>query len=160
MPGLFAHNLRSDKRQHGNCCLSEEAANELSIACAENHWVVFPKPGESDSSYYTSTPAATHGIPHNYIPGVHSVLNNYCDFIKVARKMTGRETANTVDSIMCLPFSPWSQALRPDVEPTADASMRTNFREEMETTNMNGRAFLVDSTPEDYAIVKEPQGSL
>jgi len=57
---------------------------------------------------------------------------------------------------MCLPFSPWSQALRPDIEPTADASLRTCFRDELETGVGSGRAYLVDSTPEAYALVREP----
>ncbi len=51
---------------------------------------------------------------------------------------------------------PCSQALRPDVEPTADASLRTCFREELETGVASGRAFLVDSTPEEWAIVNGP----
>lgn len=49
-----------------------------------------------------------------------------------------------------------SQALRPDVEPTADASLRTCFRDETESSTATGRAYLVDSTPEEWAIVKEP----
>lgn len=49
-----------------------------------------------------------------------------------------------------------SQALRPDVEPTADASLRTCFRDELETGVATGRAYLVDATPEAHAIVREP----
>lgn len=102
------------------------------------------------------TPTSTRGIPHNFIPRIHTVLNTYCDFIETARTLTGREDADTVDSIMCLPFSAWTQALRPDIEPSSDASLRTCFRDELETGVHSGRAHLVDSTPEQYAIVREP----
>lgn len=169
---------------------------------AKSHWVVFPaphsekgacgdvEPDAKRAKYYSSTPTATRGIPHNLIPRVHSALNPYCDFIETARRVSGRENRDTVDSIMCLPFSAWSQArptvpfvhvfyvlffvhvrlkthasvrvprcwqaLRPDIEPTADASLRTCFRDELETGVCSGRAYLVDSTPESYALVREP----
>lgn len=48
------------------------------------------------------------------------------------------------------------QALRPDVEPTADVSLRTCFRSEAETSVATGRGYLPDATSEDAAIVKEP----
>lgn len=176
----------------GNCKLSEDAANQLVMSFAESHWVTFSKPNDSrkrsaegnDSpskrpKYYSAVPTAVRGIPHNYIPGIHTLLNDYCDFIESAREITGRTSSDTVDSIMCLPFSAftqvhyvmpssptligpnamslcWAQALRPNVEPTADASLRTCFRDEIETSVATGRAYLVDSTPEDQAIVKEP----
>jgi hypothetical protein len=144
MPGLYAHNLRSDKRQHGelsprahavfsllthsfpptgNCHISEETADELTVEFAKSHWVVFakpdnqrkracdaPEPDPKRVKYYSSTPPATRGIPHNFIPRVHSALNPYCDFIETTRKITSRDNSDTVDSIMCLPFSPWTQA--------------------------------------------------
>jgi hypothetical protein len=113
-------------------------------------------PNPKRVKYYSSTPPATRGIPHNYIPRIHSALNPYCDFIETARKICDRDNSDFVDSIMCLPFSAWSQALRPDLEPTADASLRTCFRDELETGVHTGRAYLVDSTPEAYALVREP----
>lgn len=139
------------------------------MSFAKSHWVTFSKPddnrkrsaeGEDSPSkrpkYYSSVPTAVRGIPHNYITGVHTLLNHYCDFIETAREVNDRTNSDTVDSIMCLPFSAFTQALRPNVEPTADASLRTCFREEIETSVATGRAYLVDSTPEDQAIVKEP----
>jgi hypothetical protein len=156
-PGLYSHNLRSDKRQHGNCHLSQETADDLTSAFAKVHWKTFGElPSDAEHKYYTSTPTATRGIPHNFIPRIHSVLNPYCDFIETARKLSGRENADTVDSIMCLPFSAWTQALRPDIEPSSDASLRTCFRDELESGVHSGRAYLVDSTPEHCAIVREP----
>ena len=160
--GLFAHNYRSDKRQHGNCALSEAAADELAVAFGESHWKVFEdhaskeKGDDPTVKYYTSVPTAVRGIPHSFIPGVHSVLNDYCDFIETYRKLSDREGADTVDSIMVLPFSAFSQALPPDLEPTADSSLRTCFRDELQGSVSSGRAFLPDCTSEDTAIVTEP----
>ena len=158
-PGLLGHNLRSDNRQHGNCHLSASTANALAKEFAKVHWKTFPDPRQPETSehkYYSATPTATRGIPHNFIPGVHSALNHYCDFIETARDISDRRDANTVDSIMCLPFSAYSQALSPDLEPSSDASLRTCFREELETSVHTGRAHLVDATPEHWAIVREP----
>lgn len=146
----------------GNCALSQEAADELAIEFGKKHWVVYDDPvakqngSTSVPRYYTSVPIATRGIPHNYIPGVHSLTKDYCSFIESYREMTDRTANDTVDSIMCLHFSPWSQALPPDLEPTADVSLKTCFREQLENSVASGRAYLPDSTSENDAIVKEP----
>jgi hypothetical protein len=158
MHGLLAHNWRSDKRQHGNCSLSEATANELALAFGESHWMVYDDPagGEASTKYYTSTPITTRGIPHNFVPGLHSLLNDYCDFIESYRDVSDRSHCDTVDSVMCLPFSPWTQALNPDLEPTADVSLRTCFREQLESSVATGRGYLPDATPERSALVTEP----
>jgi hypothetical protein len=130
----MAHNYKSDRRQHGkqdthlglaphdaslqvrsligNCCLSEEAADEMAEDFGRAHWVVFDATTGKDRQpvkYYTATPTITRGIPHNFTPGVHSLLNEYCDFIESYRSITDRTSCDTVDSIMCLPFSPFTQ---------------------------------------------------
>ena len=158
MHGLLAHNFRSDKRQHGNCSLSEAAANELALAFGESHWMVYDDPagGKAPTKYYTSTPITTRGIPHSFVPGLHSLLNDYCDFVESYREISGRSHCDTVDSVMCLPFSPWTQALNPDLEPTADVSLKTCFREQLESSVATGRGYLPDATPERSAIVTEP----
>jgi hypothetical protein len=158
-PGLLAHNYRSDKRQHGNCCLSEAAADTMAQAFGFSHWVVFQEEkatGEAGNTYFTAAPTATRGIPHGFIPNVHSLLNDYCDFLESCRVETGRDLCDTVDSVMVLPFGPFSQSLPPDVDATADVSMRTCFREKKHSSVTNGRAYLPDSTSEDDAIVREP----
>ena len=73
--GLFAHNFRSDKRQHGSCALSEEAADELAIEFGKCHWIVYEVPDGSSRSQgtkkvYTSVPPAVRGIPHHWIPRI------------------------------------------------------------------------------------------
>lgn len=146
----------------GNCTLSEDIANEMAIAFARKHFVVFERSEsgeegeERPTSCFTSVPPATRGIPHSYIPGVHSMTRPYCDFIETYRELSGRQHADTVDSVMVLPFSAFTQGLRPDLEASSDSSLRTCFREEMETSVATGRAHLVDSTAESMAIVTEP----
>ena len=163
MHGLLAHNFRSDKRQHGNCQLSERAANELALAFGESHWIVYKgtkeegaKDGGTSTTFYTSTPISTRGIPHNFVPGVHTLLRDYCSFIESCRSITGRSECDTVDSIMSLPFGPFTQALNPDLEPTADVSLRSCVRNPAECSAVTGRAYLPDATSEEDAIVKEP----
>lgn len=138
--------------------LSKAAADELALAFGESHWMVYDDPagGTEPKKYYTSTPITTRGIPHNFVPGLHSLLNDYCSFIESYREISGRTHCDTVDNIMCLPFSPWTQALNPDLEPTADVSLRTCFREQLESSVATGRGYLPDATPESAAIVVEP----
>jgi hypothetical protein len=149
MPGFYAHNYRSDRRQHGNCCLSEEMANELTPIFHDAHFI-------TRGNEYAPVPLCARGIPHNLTPGVHSCLDDYCNFMEDLRAVSGREDEDTCDSIMVLPFSAFSQMLRPDVESTVDASLRTCFRDPDLISANTGRAFLVDSTSEEEAIVKEP----
>lgn len=108
------------------------------------------------NAVFTEVPLCARGIPHGYVPGIHSMARNYCGFIESLRLATGRADADTVDSVRVLPFSPFSQALRPDLEPSSDASLRTCFREEAESSVATGRAHLVDATSEDMAIAREP----
>lgn len=172
-PGHLAHNYRSDKRQHGtltplctlnpdfsshprmlstgNCCLSEQMANELSAKFAQAHWVKF-----EDRPVFCDAPVTTRGVPHNLTPGIHKCLNDYLDALETLRKHAGREDAPTVDSFTCLSFSPWSQALAPVIEATADLSMRLCVRDPSLLSVQSGKAYLPDSTPEEEAIVREP----
>tara|TARA_B100001109_G_scaffold114703_1_gene93497 strand:- start:1143 stop:5012 length:3870 start_codon:yes stop_codon:yes gene_type:complete len=171
--GIAAHNYRSDRRQHGappaqppvasarrprparagNCALSKAVASELAVQHAEEQFVVFKREGKA---VFTEVPLCARGIPHGYTPGIHSMTRDYCAFLESLREATGRADADTVDSIHVLPFSPFSQALRPDLETSSDASLRTCFREEAESSVATGRAHLVDATSEDAAIAKEP----
>ena len=152
-PGIAAHNYRSDNRQHGNCTLSQEVADRMSLAFAKAHYVCL---GQEHGRLYTEVPVCTRGIPHSFVPGVHAMTTHYVGFLETRRVVASRQAADVVDSICCLPFSPFTQVLRPDLEPSLDASLRTCFREEMESSVATGRAHLVNSTAEDMAIVTEP----
>jgi hypothetical protein len=61
-----------------------------------------------------------------------------------------------VDSLLVLPFSPWSQALAPTVETTADLSMRLCVRDATSLSVSTGQAYLPDCTHASKAIVQEP----
>ena len=100
--------------------MSEGVANELNAQFAQAHFVTYEEPNPSKSSaplkYFAPTPIGARGIPHNFIVGVHSAMQPHAEFLETARKLTGRGDRPTVDSVMVLPFSAWTQALRPDVE--------------------------------------------
>lgn len=140
--------------------MSEGVANELNAKFAHAHFVTYEEPGPSRSSaplkYFAPMPIGARGIPHNFIVGVHSAMQPHAEFLETARRLTGRGDRPTVDSVMVLPFSAWTQALRPDVEEKFDASLRGCFREELEVTVATGRAHLPDATVEADAIVTEP----
>lgn len=141
----------------GNCALSQEVASELAVRHAEEQFVMFDREEEGvGETVFTEVPLCARGIPHGYVPGIHSMARDYCAFLESLRLATGRADSDTVDSIHVLPFSPFSQALRPDLEPSSDASLRTCFREEAESSVATGRAHLVDATSEDMAIAREP----
>jgi hypothetical protein len=131
--------------------LSETMADELSAVFARAHWVKM-----HHTKRFCEVPVATRGVPHNLIPGIHACLDDYLDGLETLRKHTGREDAPTVDSLTCLPFSPWSQALPPVIEATADLSMRLCVRDPTLLSVQSGKAFLTDSTADDEAIVREP----
>lgn len=150
-PGHMGHNYRSDKRQHGNTALSEEMADKLSIRFANAHWIRC-----SDGRHFCETPVTTRGVPHNLMPGVHSCLDEYLEALETLRQHTGHADNVTVDSLMGLPFGPWSQALAPVIEATADLSMRLCVRDPALLSVQSGKAYLPDCTPEEEAIVHEP----
>ena len=135
----------------GNMTLSEEMANELSAAFAKAHWVKY-----ADGKHFCEAPVTTRGVPHNITPGIHKCCDDYLEALETLRKHAGREDAPTVDSFTCLSFSPWSQALAPVIEATADLSMRLCVRDPGLLSVQSGKAYLPDSTLEEEAIVREP----
>ena len=126
-------------------------ASKLAPRFAKSHWVKF-----KDGKHFTESPVATRGVPHCMIPGVHASLEKYGDALETLRRHTKREDAQTVDSLMCLPYSAWTQALAPVIEATADLSMRLCVRDPQYSSISTGRAYLPDATSEEEAIVREP----
>lgn len=135
----------------GNMCLSEEMADQLSARFAHAHWVLC-----NDSSSFCEAPVVARGIPHNLIPGIHSCLDGQLDALDTLRTCSGRTDSSSVDSFLCLPFGPFTQALAPVIEATADQSMRLCVRDPSLLSVGSGKAYLPDSTPEEEAIVCEP----
>lgn len=126
-------------------------ADKLSAQFAKAHWVKY-----ADGKHFCESPVTTRGVPHNLTPGIYKCCDSYLDALETLRKHAGREDAPTVDSLTCLSFSPWSQALPPVIEATADLSMRLCVRDPSLLSVQSGKAYLPDSTDEDDAIVREP----
>ena len=149
-PGLLAHYLASDRRQHGSLCLSEEAADAIAARMAEHHYVPV------GSKRYTTAPSLARGLPHGLYPGIHSAMADYAAALEDWREVTGREGAATTDGLFALPFSGVTQALAPGVEATADPTLRHGFRVPEQLSAATGRSYLADATAEQDALLSEP----
>ena len=132
--------------------LSQGAADELAPLFAAHHWVEYP-----DGKQYCEVPPHARGIPHGLTPGVHACLSPMIDGLETLRTQLGRQEASTVDTLMALPFGPFTQALAPTVEPTADLySIRLCVRDNVHNATATGRAYMPDATHDDDAILREP----
>ena len=149
-PGLLAGYYRADKRQHGTVSLGQETTDKLCGVISENQFVPVGDDG------YAKAPIQTRGIPHGFVPGLHSVLNDYTDSIETYRAISGRAEDPTCDGLFALPFSAWTQALAPDVEATVDLTIKNAFRDPSNASLVSGRSYLPDTTSEDEAIFIEP----
>lgn len=149
-PGLMGHFYRSDRRQHGSMTLSEAAANSIALRLSDTHWV------HVGDKHYVQAPAATRGIPHGFIVGVHSALAPLGDALEAVRAVNNREDCATTEGLFCLPLTPWTQALRPDIEATADSTTRHAFRAPEQVSTATGRSYLADATSEEEALLREP----
>jgi len=149
-PGIGAQNYKADKRQHGSVCCSEEVANNLAPFFASKHFVEL-----DDGEGYVEAPLATRGIPHHLVPGVHACFDEYIEALEHVRR-TVQNDVPVVDSIMVLPCSPWTQALPPVIEATADLSTRLCVRDPALASVVSGCAYLPDGTDERDALLREP----
>jgi hypothetical protein len=155
-PGLMGHFYRSDKRQHGSMALSVDVANELVQDIAAH--AVYVRTG-SDS--FVETPVQTRGIVHGFVPGVHRVLDDYTDALETIRRLANRHdidtTKDVVDGLFALPFSAFTQNLAPDIECTADSTLRQCVRQHLHASPATGgRAYIPDATAEWEALLVEP----
>ena len=149
-PALMMHNHRSDKRSHGSMTLSTAVADAISARLSKKHFV---RVGESK---YVATPIPTRGIPHGFVPGVHSMAADYISAVDRTTVHHEEWKSETTRGLFSLPFSAFTQALRPDVESTTDSTLRYCFREPSEISCAVGKSYLPDSTCEEEAIVTEP----
>lgn len=149
-PGINAQNYRSDRRQHGNVALGQDAANELCRRMAHEHFVRC-----DDGAHFCERPYQTHGMPHNLVPGVHACTGSYADALRCVREASGRDE-DTVLGVMSLPFGPWSQAIPPLIENSLDLSTRLCVRDPDYLSYNADKAFLPDVSSYDDAIVREP----
>lgn len=104
--GLAGHFHRSDQRGHGTMTLSEEVANELAAKLTHCHHVPV------GAKKYATSPVQTRGIPHGFVPGVHSCLD---DYVAALDTTLGAVHGNdvTVKGLFSMPFSGVTQVRTP-----------------------------------------------
>ena len=149
-PGLLCHNLSSDKRQHGSLMLSQQMADKLGPLYAQSHYTLC-----GDGVHFVESPVGTRGVPHCLTPGVHSCLESYRRALETFRMVSGNSSC-TQDALLSMPVGPWTQALPPLVESAADSSLRLCVRNPSSTSIGDGRAYLPDSTTDEFALIREP----
>lgn len=126
-------------------------ADEYCEALGHKHYV------KVTEEFYDSIPVETRGIPHLAIPGVHAFLDEMYDGMQTLRsKLSEVVDFSTVQSIACLPFTPFAQALAPGTTPELDQTSGFAFRNRADQVDLDGRCFLIESTVEDLALLKEP----
>lgn len=104
----MGHFFRSDGRGHGSHTLSQECADELAAMLASSaHW---RRVGEKK---YALAPIACRGIPHGFVPGVHTVLDELVEGLQAGYHAAGKDTSElgwTKVGLFSLPFSAVTQA--------------------------------------------------
>lgn len=126
-------------------------ADEYCEALGHKHYV------KVTENHYDSIPVETRGIPHLAIPGLHAFLDELYDGMQTLRSSLSEVVDfSTVQSIACLPFTPFAQALAPGTTHELDQTSGFAFRNRADQIDLDGRCFLIDSTVEDIALLKEP----
>tara|TARA_B100000575_G_scaffold200357_1_gene162270 strand:+ start:3641 stop:5578 length:1938 start_codon:yes stop_codon:yes gene_type:complete len=131
--------------------LSQSVADELAAKFADAHWVKF-----KEARLFCEAPVYTRGVPHGLIPGIHACCDHMIDGLEALREINCRTESTTVDVIASLPFSPWTQAIAPTIEATADLSMRLCVRDPSLLATGTGKAYLPDSTDIGRALLAPP----
>jgi len=156
-PGLMGHFLRSDKRHHGCMALGQEAVDKLAVGISRTTVIE-----AGDDLHYVKVPIQLRGIPHGFTPGVHQFLDHYYSALQGMPDMVagdgdnGPPSRDTKEGLFCLPFSPFTQCLRPASEPLIDTTSRQNFRSDSGHQNDGGHSYIPDYTDEKRALVREP----
>lgn len=149
-PGLQGHNYRSDKRFHSSMMLNTNVADQLALKLAHSRYVRVGEDG------FVATPTQTCGVPHGFVAGVHSLLDDYVAALNHVAAVDGSAETSSVKGLFSLPFGAFTQSLRPDVESTADSTLRHSFRTPADGSCATGRCYLPDATAEHEAILTEP----
>jgi hypothetical protein len=152
--------------------MAQAQVDEWCVDAAKSHYMPV-----SDTQY-GPVPREARGVPHQTFPGLHAYLDEYADAMERARTLMGIEDRRTVDSLQCLPLSPFAERQAPHCsegsgEPThihthphthahtlvpmrADPTVPKRFRNPDDAVGAEGRAFQVDATCADVAILREP----
>ena len=142
-------------RHHGKLLVDQETADQYCEYLASRHYM------KVNDKHYDSIPVEARGIPHLAIPGLHSYLDEYYSGMMTLQRTTNPERCEngeypTVQSMACLPFTPFAQALAPGTTTELDTTRHFAFRNRADQIDMDGRCFMNDGTVEDVAILKEP----
>jgi len=142
-------------RHHGKLLLDQATADMYCEALSEKHYM------QVDVDHYDSIPVETRGIPHLAIPGLHSYLDEYYSGMLTLRKTTHpTRSVNgeypTVQSMGCLPFTPFAQALAPGTMAEVDTTHHFCFRNAADRSDTDGRCYMHDNTLEEAALLRAP----
>lgn len=148
--GIRASSVTADKRNHGKILMAQAQVDEWCAASAEAHYMPVSE------TQYAAVPREARGVPHATIPGLHAYLDDYTDALERARALIGAEGRRTVDSLQCLPLSPFAERQAPHVSEGSNPTMSKRFRNPDDAVGSEGRAFQVDATCADVAIMREP----
>ena len=83
--------------------MAQAQVDEWCAEAAKTHYMQVSETG------YAAVPRETRGVPHQTIPGLHAYLDDYADAMERARTLIGVEDRRTVDSLQCLPLSPFAE---------------------------------------------------
>jgi hypothetical protein len=148
--GVRASSLTADNRNHGKILMAQAQVDEWCAEAAKTHYVPV------DDQFYSAVPREARGVPHATIPGLHAYLDQYVDGLEHARTLIGVQDRRTVDSLQCLPLSPFAERQAPHVSEGSDPTVPKRFRNPDDAVDAEGRAFQVDATCADVAILREP----
>ena len=138
------------RRNHGKILMVQAQVDEWCAEAAKNHYA------QVSETHYAAVPREARGVPHTTIPGLHAYLDEYADGLEHARTLIGVQDRRTVDSLQCLPLSPFAERQPPHVAEGSDPTVPKRFRNPDDAVGSEGRAFQVDATCADVAILREP----
>ena len=142
--------MTADKRKHGKILMAQAQVDEWCAEAAKTHYM------QVSDAEYAAVPREARGVPHQTIPGLHAYLDDYVDALEHARTLIGVEDRRTVDSLQCLPLSPFAERQPPHCSEGSDPTVPKRFRNPDDAVGAEGRAFQVDATCADVAILREP----
>lgn len=105
-------------RNHGKILMAQSQVDEWCAESAKSHYM------QVDDQHYAAVPREARGVPHMTIPGLHAYLDDYTDALERTRTLIGAEDRRTVDSLQCLPLSPFAERQPPHISEGSGNSIR------------------------------------